>query len=107
VTMPNVSNLPGHDEPRRISLARSSPGHDVLPPARPKPRPPTDPDPKALAWLASCTPHEFAAWQEAAAIAEFDGGLPRRQAEIIALAGMFGRLQSAPQTAAIPPPLSC
>jgi hypothetical protein len=61
----------------------------------------------ALAWLAACTADEFAAWQEAASIAEYDGGLPRRQAEIIALAGMFGKFQSAPQTAAIPPPLSC
>jgi hypothetical protein len=61
----------------------------------------------ALAWLAACTADQFAAWQEAASIAEYDGGLPRRQAEIIALAGMFGRSQLAPHAVAIPPPLTC
>jgi len=117
VSMPSVQELPGHDEPTRISLARSSPlsiEREVAPPRRappPDPEPQRDaqPDPKALAWLTSCTPDEFLAWQEAAAIAEYDGGLPRRQAEIIALHGLFGRSQQArgPQTAATPPPLVC
>ena len=107
VTMPDVSNLPGHYEPPRISLGRSSPAYRVQEVVQPRPRPPADPDPKALAWLSACTADQFAAWQEAAAIAEYDGGLPRRQAEIIALAGMFGRSQLAPDRAAIPPPVSC
>jgi hypothetical protein len=50
-------------------------------------------DDAAVAWLAACTPDEFAAWQERAAIMQHDGGLQRRQAEAAALLQMFAAAQ--------------
>ena len=83
------------------------------PPAAPRASPsdlvhevdPRQPDPAALAWLASSSDEMYATWQERAAIHEFDGGLPRREAEILALVHLFAKAQLAgPQTAAKPPP---
>jgi len=98
VSMPPAPQL---DQPRPLSLlaARGSPSypmHEVVP---------SQPDPAALAWLASSSAVMFAAWEERAAIHQFDGGLPRRQAEILALVHLYAQAQRAgPEAQATPPP---
>jgi hypothetical protein len=42
------------------------------------------------ALLAACPPELRETWAERAAVAEFDGGLDRREAELLAAAGVFG-----------------
>jgi hypothetical protein len=112
VTMPTSAELARQLQPPPLSIAPRQP-----PPARP-PAParasPSDlmqevarahPDPAAVAWLLSSTPDEFDAWLERAAIHEHDGGLPKTQAEVVALAHLYAEAQRQPPApAATPPP---
>jgi hypothetical protein len=63
------------------------------------------PDPAAVAWLLSSTADQFDEWIERAAIHEHDGGLPRQQAEVVALAQLYAESQRQPPApVATPPP---
>jgi hypothetical protein len=81
---------------------------DLVPRSAPELLPeviPSEAHPAALAWLASSSAEMYAAWEERAAIHEFDGGLPRAEAEQLAVLHLYAQAQrQRPAPAAMPPP---
>jgi hypothetical protein len=69
-----------------------------------EPEPPPLPDPAALAWLASSTADEYEQWSERAAIMQHDGGLSRRDAEVLAMGYLFEQAEQRRRQGQAAPP---